>query len=251
VVQAQCPGGCGGGGYGGGGCAGGGCGGGGPGGSPVGPTLPGCVGSCKHCPEGICAYRSIVDPCYPERYNYMSRSLVNAAMAPQVHNGRVLGQTVWNFFFEPGSDRLNTTGLSHLAFIARRRPCPEPVVYLQTAQDLEYDPAQPYQMVAKRLDLNQKRAQAVHAFLAAQTGCNFQVALHDPAEVGLAAIPVNLTIYRMYFTRFVGGLMTGNGSSMGMGGGGAGGGGGGGGGAMGGGGGGIGGAGGGVAGGGF
>lgn len=219
VVRAQCPGGCGGG-----GCGGGGCGGGGVGGSPVGPTLPGCVGSCKHCPEGCCWYRSIVDPCYPERYNYMSRTLVNAAMAPQVHNGHVLDQTVWNYFFEPGSDRLTTAGLSHLAYVARRRPAPDPVVYLQTAQDVIYDPAQPDKLMANRLILNQKRAQAVQAFLTAQTGCAFAVAVHDPAEVGLAAIPVNITIQRMYFTRFVGGLLTGNGSSQSMGGGGAGGG---------------------------
>src|SRR4051794_34307779 len=93
---------------------------------------------------GCYGYRDLVDPCYPERYEYAARQEVKAALAPQVQNGHVLDQTVWNYHFEPGTDRLNQGGLDHLAHLARRRPAPDPVIYLQTAQpDVVYDPAAP------------------------------------------------------------------------------------------------------------
>ena len=41
-------------------------------------------------------------PCYPMRYNCMSRNEVNAAMAPQVQNGHVLDQTIWNLLLRAG-----------------------------------------------------------------------------------------------------------------------------------------------------
>src|SRR4051812_19110825 len=46
----------------------------------------GATGSCK----------DLYDPCWPERYNTLARRSVNHAMAPQVMNGHVLDQTVWN-----------------------------------------------------------------------------------------------------------------------------------------------------------
>ena len=71
-------------------------------------------------------------------------------IAPQVSNGHVLDQTVWNYDFEPGTDKLTGGGLEHLAYLARRRPQPDPMVYLQTAQDVAYDPASPDKLAATR-----------------------------------------------------------------------------------------------------
>src|SRR5438309_2350326 len=88
---------------------------------------------------GCETYRSIVDPCYPQRYEYAARQEVLAAIAPQINNGHVLDQTVWNYHFEAGTDKLTPGGLEHLAYLARRRPTPDPVVYVQTAQDIAYD----------------------------------------------------------------------------------------------------------------
>src|SRR5947209_1427699 len=108
------------------------------------------VGGCN-------VYRNIVDPCYPERYDYAARQEVTAAMAPQVFNGHVLDQTVWNYHFEydalkhEGTDKLTPGGLEHLAYLARRRPTADPVVYLQTAQDIVYDPADPDGLADKRV----------------------------------------------------------------------------------------------------
>ena len=70
--------------------------------------------------------------------------------APQVNNGQVLDQTIWNYHFEPGTDRLTAGGLEHLAYIARRRPHPDTAVYLQTAQDVAYDPASPDKLAETR-----------------------------------------------------------------------------------------------------
>src|SRR5947199_363813 len=42
---------------------------------------------------GCChTYRDLVDPCYPERYEYQARAETNGAFAPQVSNGHVLDQ---------------------------------------------------------------------------------------------------------------------------------------------------------------
>src|SRR4051812_16975161 len=92
---------------------------------------------------GWYGYREIVDPCYPERYNYMARKEVLGAFGTQVDKGHALDQTVWNYHFDFGTDRLNAMGLDHLARLARAMPHPDPMLYLQTTQDISYDPAAP------------------------------------------------------------------------------------------------------------
>lgn len=169
-----------------------------------------------------CLEHDCKDPCYPQRYNYMARQSVNAAMAPQVQNGHVLDQTVWNYYFEPGSDKLTTGGLERLAYLARRRPCPDTVLYLQTAQDVVYDQTVPEKMVETRQTLDGKRIAAVQAYLTAQTAgrpTQFQIYVHDPAEPSLSSTAVNGSVAKMYY-RFMGGLMTGQGGSNMQGGGG-------------------------------
>jgi hypothetical protein len=180
----------------------------------------GCAGG--HGGVGGCdLYRNLVDPCYPQRYEFMARKEVNEAFIPQVQNGHVLDQTIWNYHFEAGTDRLTTGGLAHLAYLARRRPCPDTVVYLQTAQDVVYDPANPDKMVSVRQDLDLKRGQAIERYLVAQTAGHVvpQVIVHDPAEVGLSAIAVGNSVQQAYL-RFRGGLQGGGGGNV-QGGGGA------------------------------
>lgn len=168
--------------------------------------------------QGCYHYREIVDPCWPERYSHAARQSVVRSMAPQVNNGHVLDQTVWNYHFEAGTDRLTAGGLEKLAYLARRRPHPDPVVYLQTAQDILYDPSNPEKMTVDRMELDQKRRAAVERFLNAQTagrGIAFQVVTHDPPETGLPATAVGLTVQQMY-GRFRGGLSTGTGIGGGV-----------------------------------
>jgi hypothetical protein len=174
---------------------------------------------------GCYGYRDLVDVCYPVRYNYMAREEVNGAFAPQVQNGHVLDQTIWNYFFEPGTDRLTPLGLDRLAYLARRRPCPDPNLWLQTAQDIIYDSAAPEKMAEAREDLDKKRINAVTCFLVQQTAGRpmaFHIVVHDPAEAGLSAVPVNLSVLQMYY-RFRGGLISGGNVTGGGGAGGAGG----------------------------
>ena len=146
------------------------------------------AGGCDllHCED-------LIDPCYPERYEYMARQEVHAALAPQMHNGDVLDRTVWNYHFEPGSDKLTVGGQDQLKYLLRQRPCPQPVVFLQTAEDLSYDPAMPEKYVLARAELNHKRIQAVQNFLVSYSSGaanHFQVVVHDPPEVGFAAAPL-------------------------------------------------------------
>jgi hypothetical protein len=194
----------------------------------------GCGGGdagCSGCGSGwggCQVYRNLVDPCYPQRYEYMARKEVNEAFIPQVQNGHVLDQTVWNYMFEAGTDRLTTGGLAHLAYLARRRPCPDTVVYLQTAQDVLYDPANPDRMVTVRQELDVKRSQAIERYLVAQTAGHVmpQVVVHDPAEVGQSAIFVGNAVQQMYLRargglQSLGGGGTGGGNVQGGGGAGA------------------------------
>lgn len=159
-----------------------------------------------------CHKDDLVDPCWPERYEFAARNEVVDAMAPQVRNGHVLDQTVWNshFLFDEekgiGTDVLTAGGREHLAYLARRRPCPDPCVFVQTAQDLPYDPAHPEKFVEEREKLDSKRVLAVQKFLDAYTagrGAEFHVERHDPSQVGMAGIAA-VTTSRGYYIGFTG-----------------------------------------------
>jgi hypothetical protein len=159
-------------------------------------TVTACVTGAVTLAGG-CYYRDLVDPCYPERYEYAARQEILAAHAPQVSNGHVLDQTVWNYQFEPGKDKLTPGGIEHLAYLARRRPCPDPTVYVQTSQDLIYDQAAPERFAQDRTALDARRVKAVKDYLTAATAgrnVDFQVCVHDPSEVGMAAVPVLTSI---------------------------------------------------------
>lgn len=178
----------------------------------------GCCAASLGGLSGCHALQEVVDPCYPERYEFVSRRNVVGALAPQVQNGYVLDQTLWNFYFEPGTDRLTASGLDHLAYLARRRPQPDPILYLQTAQDVAYDPANPDKLVQNRRELDDKRTKAVKGFLSAQTAgrpVEFQVVVHDPAEISLSGVAVQSSIQQMQTTRFRGGLPGGTGGASG------------------------------------
>lgn len=128
------------------------------------------------------------DPCWPDRYSNESRAAVVANFQPQVENGQVLDQTVWNMHFEFGTDKLNGAGMDKLDQIARRRPHPDPRVFIQTARDIAYDPAKSEEYGAKRQELDTKRTAAVQKYLGATlTGrqTSFDVQVHDPAMPGV------------------------------------------------------------------
>lgn len=138
--------------------------------------------------------RDLYDPCWPERYNFAARREVCQAFAPQVKNGHVLEQTVYNYHFELGTDKLLPGGRDHLLYLIHRRPCPDPTVYLATAQDITYDPDAPEKFAETRCELDNRRVLAIQKYLTAQTAgrhVQFQVVVHDPYEAGWDAESVD------------------------------------------------------------
>lgn len=160
-----------------------------------------CLAGALTGAQGCHRYNELVDPCWPQRYNHMARESVNQTFGTQANNGHVLDQTIWNYHFEPGSDRLTPGGLDHLAYLARRRPHPDPMVYLQTAQDVSYDAAEPAKLPEARTALDGKRVKAIRTYLDAYTsgrGLTFDVTVHDPSEVGMAAARQATSITAMH-----------------------------------------------------
>ena len=138
-------------------CGKGGCGSGGLGGHGARGEGHGVLGDC---------YRNFVDPCYPERYQHAARQAVIAPFAQQVHNGHVLNQTIWNYYFEAGTDKLTAAGLQKLDSIARTRPAPDPKLYIQAAVDVALTDANAAKINDIRAELDVKRAAAITAYLA-------------------------------------------------------------------------------------
>jgi hypothetical protein len=163
----------------------------------------------------------LYDRCYPQRYNNLAQREVNMAFTPQVQNGHVLDQTVWNQYFEVGTDRLTPGGQDALNYITRRRPQPDTTIYLATATDLPYDANCPDRFCGARQELHTRRVVAVQKYLAG-LNCgrpiDFQVLLHDPADPSLPTVPLASSVTQMY-GRFRGGLPTQAGGAGGGGGG--------------------------------
>jgi hypothetical protein len=149
----------------------------------------GCHADGEHSGHG--------DPCWPDRYSNESRAAVVANFQPQVENGQVLDQTVWNSHFEFASDKLNGTGMDKLDQIARRRPHPDPRVFLQTARDIPYEAGKPEEYAAKRQELDTRRVAAVQKYLnASLTGrpTTFDIQIHDPAVPGIEGAAPRLVL---------------------------------------------------------
>jgi|SRR6516165_6235649 hypothetical protein len=148
---------------------------------------------------GCAAYRDVVDPCWPERYNSMARHSVNEANNAQSFNGHVLDQTVWNYHFEHDprtgapTAKLTAAGIEHLNYISRRRPAADTHIFLATAHDIPGLAELPAEKaIAIRIKLNEDRIATIRNYLAIQTGAPgaYAIDIHDPAEVYLAAQPV-------------------------------------------------------------
>jgi hypothetical protein len=93
-------------------------------------------------------YRQLVDPCWPERYNYEARMATREVFNAQAQRGHVLDQTIWSHHFEKdqrsGDDLVTkdpkskeqTVALTpgakeHLKYLAFRKPVADPHIYLQ------------------------------------------------------------------------------------------------------------------------
>lgn len=158
-------------------------------------------------------YRNHVDPCYPQRYEYAARQAVLAPFAQQVHNGHVLNQTIWNYYFEADpvtklpTDKLSAAGMEKLDSIARTRPGPDTRLYIQTARDLP--PGDPAKMADARNDLDTKRAAAIQKYMGSQPAFGgsvaYEIYVHDPAVPGINA-EMSANAYRSSIQGYAGGI---------------------------------------------
>jgi hypothetical protein len=147
----------------------------------VGGTMSaGCHGLAGGC--------KLSDPCWPGRYSAESRQRTVSQFEPQVLNGHVLDQTIWNSHFDAGSARLNAAGMDKLDQLARRRPSPDGRIFLQTARDIAFDAEKPAAYGEARVKLDSDRVAAIQKYLSATlTGraATFDVQVHDPAPPGI------------------------------------------------------------------
>jgi hypothetical protein len=144
-------------------------------------TAIGCFSAALFTVLGCTAYREIVDPCWPERYNSMAAHSVRQMHMAQTAQGHKLEQTVWNVFFdtEPktgdGTGILNEAGKDLLRTLSRREPVPDFQLWLQYAHDVK-DPT-------RRDVVTEQRKAAIKNFLTVQTklgnGDAYHIDVHD------------------------------------------------------------------------
>lgn len=192
---------------------------------PLGLMSVGCAhGSGSACGGGDCgdggghgrraggqgAHGKWYDIAWPDRYNYAARQAVVAPFAQQAANGHFLHQTMWNFYFEPGSDKLTAGGMDKLSSLAHATPGPDPRIYLQHAQDVATTPENIDSVAGMRNDLNARRAAAVQKFMATQFGppITYEVLVHDAPTPGISAIFAG-GAYRGQGSGYRGGLSSG------------------------------------------
>ena len=137
-------------------------------------------------------YRSFVDPCWPERYSVAARGEVLAPFAQQVNNGNTLNQTMWNWYFETGTDKLTPAGRAKLDSIAQTRPQPDTRLYLQAARDVTVTNENIDKVGAERDTLTQKRAAAIQKYMGTQPAIGghavaYEIFVHDAAPLGMPA----------------------------------------------------------------
>jgi hypothetical protein len=176
----------------------------------------GCVTTGK---GGGSRYRNAVDPSWPDRYNYAAREAVMAPFAQQVANGHFEERTLWNWYFEPGSDRLHPAGMAKLDAISRRPN--DNKLFLQYAGDLPLTPDNAATIVDQRHELTAKRAAIVRQYLATKPGTpEYDIAVHNGAMPSIYA-PFSVNAFRGQRAGYVGGIQggadTGVGASLGSG----------------------------------
>ena len=148
-----------------------------------------------------------IDPSWPDRYNYAARQAVIAPFAQQVANGHFTNQTIWNWYFEPGTDKLNGAGMEKLDSIARTTPNPDTKLFLQAARDLGVTPENTDKIVALRDDLTAKRAAAIQRYMATQPGPTalYEVSVVDMPTPGIYA-PFATSAFRGQTRGYQGGI---------------------------------------------
>ncbi|MBA4188949.1 MAG: hypothetical protein C0467_13210 [Planctomycetaceae bacterium] len=135
----------------------------------------GCVHTGKGGGE---RYRNVVDTSWPDRYNHAAQQAVLAPFAQQVTNGNFQERTLWNWYFEPGSERLHPAGMAKLNAMSHNYT--DTKIYLQHAADLPLTPDNADKVVELRHELTAKRAAVVREYMATKPGTpEYDIAVHN------------------------------------------------------------------------
>jgi hypothetical protein len=191
---------------------------------PIGLASVGCAhNSSSTCGTGGCGagardggglgacYRNWVDVNWPDRYNYAARQSVVAPFAQQAATGHFLNQTLWNFYFEPTSDKLTPGGMDKLNALAHATPGPDSRIYLQHAHDIAVTQENMDKVGAQRNDLDARRAAMVRRYMASSFGppMDYEILVHDaPTPVVYAGFVANA--FRGQIQGYRGGISTGS-----------------------------------------
>jgi len=126
---------------------------------------------------------------WPEPYTSIAKEEVQAPIDIQVANARVVEQTLWDYHFEPNSERLNSTGRQRLRWIAPQAQDTYPVIYVAAIDDAE---------------LTQRRVARVQVVLDEIAGpdSGVQVVQADARMVGLPGRHVETVFKKMAQTGF-------------------------------------------------
>ena len=104
-------------------------------------------------------------------------------------NGHFQYQVLWNWYFDPGTDKLNGAGMEKLDSIARTTPGPDPKLYVQAARDVAVTTENAPKVAVLRDDLTARRAAAIQRYMATQPGTPvaYEIAMVDMPTAGIYA----------------------------------------------------------------
>lgn len=168
----------------------------------------GCVTTGKGGGE---RYRNAVDTSWPYNYNHAAQQAALAPFAQQAANGHFQERTLWNWYFEPGSDRIDSAGKAKLDAMSRNNT--DNKIYLQHAGDLPLTPDNADKVVALRHELTAKRAAAVRQYLATKPGTpEYDISVHNAPTPYIYA-PFTTNSFRGQLRFYVGSIQGGQSSA--------------------------------------
>ena len=163
--------------------------------------------------SGQGAHGKFYDISWPDRYNYAARQAVVAPFAQQAANGHFLHQSLWNFYFEPGNEKLTAGGMDKLDSLARSTPSGPAGLYPDGSRPRGHG-RQPDKVAGLRSDLNAKRAASIKRYMTTQfgTAIDYEVYVHDAPVPSIYGVFAGSS-FRGQAQGYVGGLGGGGGGA--------------------------------------
>lgn len=124
----------------------------------------------------------------PRCFSMLSRATTQELLSQQAGRGMVLQQTIWSIQFERGTAKLHYSGRAVLHRLVRQFPDMPLELFVQSAQDIEFDSEAPAEYAKERDTLDFQRAQAVRDYMTiVLRQPEPKLYIHDPQRVGMWA----------------------------------------------------------------